>query len=154
MICKAIFIGVVATVFMDLVAMARRRLFGTPSLDYALLGRWVGHLPKRRLIHRPIGQSPAIPGEKALGWAAHYLTGILFGAVFLSVADTPAGPVAPILFGAATVLAPFLLLQPGMGAGLAARRMPSPWRARARSLLTHVTFGLGLWIGILLLGGA
>lgn len=156
-IYQAVFVGVVATIVMDLMAGVRRSLWGTPSLDYALLGRWIGHLPKGQWIHRPIGESPTIPKERALGWAVHYLTGILFAAIFLSVFEAPTGPVAPVLFGIATVVAPFLLLQPGMGAGLAARRTAAPWTARARSLLTHITFGIGLWIGIGLwagLGGA
>ena len=49
-------------------------------------------------------------------------------------------------FGVMTVLAPFLILQPGMGAGVAARKTPQPNVARLRSLLAHFSFGLGLWI--------
>lgn len=158
MILDAILVGVVATGVMDLVALAQSRLFGIPSLDYAMLGRWLAHMPRGRLIHRSIGQSPRIRGEAAMGWSAHYLTGILFTAAFFSLMGqdwTPgAKPVAPVIFGMATVVAPFLLLQPGMGAGLAARRTSSPWRSRARSLQAHATFGLGIWIGSLLLVSA
>lgn len=41
--------------------------------------------------------------------------------------------------------APFLLMQPGMGAGIAASRTPRPTIARLHSLLTHAIFGLGLY---------
>jgi hypothetical protein len=47
--------------------------------------------------------------------------------------------------GIGTVAAPFLLMQPGMGAGLAARRSPRPAAARLHSLVTHAVFGLGLY---------
>ncbi|MEW6332336.1 MAG: DUF2938 family protein, partial [Pseudomonadota bacterium] len=41
--------------------------------------------------------------------------------------------------------APFLVMQPGMGAGIAARRTPRPAAARVQSLVTHAIFGLGLY---------
>lgn len=92
-----------------------------------------------------------------IGWAAHYLIGVLFAAVYLALPEAQAqlaqGPIAPVLFGLVTVAAPFLLLQPGMGAGIAARRLPFPWTARRRSLFAHAVFGFGLWIGYLFLAG-
>ena len=39
---------------------------------------------------------------------------------------------------------PFLILQPGMGAGIASRRTPRPGAARLRNLVNHGSFGLGL----------
>ena len=47
--------------------------------------------------------------------------------------------------GIGSVAAPFLLMQPGMGLGIAARRMPHPGAARLRSLVTHLLFGIGLY---------
>lgn len=151
MIWQAVFIGIIATAVMDLIALVQRRVYGTLGLNYALVGRWLGHLPAGKLVHRKISDSTAIPGEAVIGWAAHYLTGLLFAAIFLALTGPGAFfatlPFAALFFGAVTVAAPFLILQPGMGAGLAARHMPSPWAARARSLFAHVTFGLGLWLG-------
>ncbi|MCZ3133241.1 DUF2938 domain-containing protein, partial [Acinetobacter baumannii] len=65
-----------------------------------------------------------------------------------------------LIVGLASVVFPFLLMQPGMGAGIAARRTPRPGVARLRSLVTHAVFGLGLyasghvlqWVGGLLGG--
>ncbi|MDF3939614.1 DUF2938 family protein, partial [Achromobacter denitrificans] len=45
-----------------------------------------------------------------------------------------------------SVAAPFLILQPGMGAGIAASRVPKPNTARARSLMAHASFGVGLYL--------
>lgn len=60
--------------------------------------------------------------------------------------------IAPaLLFGAVSVLTPFLILQPGLGAGIAASRTPKPNVARARSLVTHLMFGLGLYLSALAL---
>jgi hypothetical protein len=52
-----------------------------------------------------------------------------------------------LLVGVATVAAPFLVMQPGMGAGIAASRTPRPGAARLQSLVTHTVFGLGLYAG-------
>ena len=37
-------------------------------------------------------------------------------------------------------------MQPGMGAGVAASRKENPNTARMQSLLTHMAFGLGLYV--------
>ncbi|MCG8610406.1 MAG: DUF2938 domain-containing protein, partial [Pseudomonadales bacterium] len=47
--------------------------------------------------------------------------------------------------GIGTILAPFLLMQPGMGAGIAASRTPNPTASRIQSLITHSVFGVGLF---------
>lgn len=150
-ILHALFVGVFATGFMDIVALVQKRFMGIPALNYAMVGRWIGHIRHGQIIHRPIGKSPPIPNEAVLGWAAHYLTGVLFAATLLFLsrpewAQSP-GLAWPVIFGVATVAAPFLVLQPGMGAGLAARKTPTPWVARLRSVSAHFAFGIGLWLG-------
>lgn len=148
-IADAVAIGVGATIFMDLAGLARRHLFGTPLADYALVGRWVGAMPRGRFIHRPIAASPPLWGEAVIGWCVHYLTGIVFAAVLLALAGESWARHPTILpalaVGIASVAAPFLLMQPGMGLGIAARRTPNPAAARRRSLATHALFGIGLY---------
>jgi hypothetical protein len=148
-LASAIAIGAGATAFMDLAVLVRKHSFGTPSADYALVGRWLTHMPRGRFIHRPIAASPAMRGERAIGWIAHYGTGVLFAGVLLAIAGEgwvrhPA--VLPALaVGIGSVAAPFLLMQPGMGLGAAARLTPHPVAARLRSLVTHLLFGVGLY---------
>ncbi|WP_345886297.1 DUF2938 domain-containing protein [Shewanella algae] len=152
---NALLLGVGATLVMDIWALAQKMLLGIPSLSYPMVGRWIGHLPKGKLIHSPIGVSAAIKGEAWLGWGAHYLIGIIFAAILLAICGSQwlqAPKIMPaLLLGIISVLAPFLILQPGLGAGLAARRTPAPWTARGRSLLAHTVFGLGLYLTALLL---
>ncbi|MBB2971537.1 DUF2938 domain-containing protein [Mesorhizobium sp. RMAD-H1] len=149
----ALLIGGGATLFMDLWAALQKRLFGLKPLDYRLLGRWIGHLRHGRFMHENIIAAPPVRSEAALGWFAHYLTGVAFAAVLLVVSGlewarnpTP-GPA--LLVGIATVAAPFLILQPGMGAGIAARRTPRPNVSRLRSFITHLSFGIGLYAAAL-----
>ena len=144
------FIGAGATLVVDLWAIARKRLLGIPPPDYGLVGRWLAHMAlSGRFRHDRISASPAVRGERLIGWTAHYLTGISFAALLPAIwgsewiRQPKIGPA--LLVGVGTVAAPFLLMQPGMGAGIAASLTPRPATARLQSLVTHTIFGLGLY---------
>ncbi|MEP0070471.1 DUF2938 domain-containing protein [Pyruvatibacter sp.] len=151
----AVLIGGGATVVMDVWALFMKSAFGIPSLDYRMVGRWIGHLPRGRVMHSPIGASPAIGGEKTLGWTAHYAIGVGFAWMLLLIVglDWAQEPtVLPALVtGLVTLVAPFFILQPGMGAGIAAAKTPAPRTARLRSLMAHLSFGIGLYLAALAL---
>jgi len=146
---QAALIGSGATVVMDAWGIARRRLLGIPTMNYGLVGRWLAYLPRGRFYHDPIAKAPPVRGELAIGWIAHYAIGIAFAAALLAIwglewAQRPTlGPA--LALGIGTVAAPFFVLQPGMGAGIAASRTPRPNAARLQSLVTHAVFGLGLF---------
>jgi Protein of unknown function (DUF2938) len=148
-VLSAVVIGAGATAIMDLWAVARKRLRGVASADYGLVGRWLGHMLKGRFRHHSISAASPMPGERLIGWTAHYLVGIAFAFVLLTTwgmdwVDRPTiGPA--LIVGIGSVAAPFLFMQPGMGAGVAASRTPNPTAARLRSLTTHAVFGLGLY---------
>ena len=152
---SALFIGAGATLTTDLWAIARGRLFGVPAPDWGLVGRWLGHMARGRFRHERIATAEPVRGERAIGWTAHYLIGIAFAGGLLAIcglAWARQPTLAPALaFGIATVAAPFLLMQPGMGAGIAASRTPRPNSARLQSLVTHAVFGLSLYAAGLVL---
>ncbi|MDP9602339.1 UNVERIFIED_ORG: hypothetical protein J2W38_002126 [Variovorax paradoxus] len=159
LLASVLLTGVGATAVMDLWAIARRRLLGVPSLDYALVGRWLAYLPRGRFRHNPIAASPPVRSERLIGWVAHYGIGVAFAAVLLAgwgpawTSHPTLGPA--MIVGIGSVAAPFLVMQPGMGAGIAASRTPRPMVARLHSLVTHAVFGLGLhaagWVASLAL---
>ncbi|MFJ4371378.1 DUF2938 domain-containing protein [Pseudomonas japonica] len=143
-------IGIAATVLMDGWTLLLKRL-GVATLDYAMLGRWAGHLLRGQVHHAGIARAEPVSHERAWGWALHYAVGLLFAAGLLLVvgegwlqAPTP-GPA--LIFGLVTVLLPWCVMQPAMGAGFFASRTPTPWRNRLRSLGTHGVFGVGLYLG-------
>lgn len=144
-----VFTGMGATMVMDGWGVARKPLLGVPPPDYSMVGRWIGHMAHGRFRHDRIATASPIAGERVLGWSIHYLTGVAFAAALIWIVgfDWLRHPtLAPALaFGIVTVVAPFLLMQPGMGAGVAASRTPHPGSARLQSLITHAVFGLGLW---------
>jgi hypothetical protein len=145
----AFVVGVGATALMDLWAIVRRRAFGIALPDYGLVGRWFAHLVRGRWRHESIKASPDIRGERVIGWVAHYVIGVVFAGLLLAawglewVRQPTLGPA--LLVGIGTVAAPFLIMQPVMGAGIAASRTPRPATARLQSLITHAIFGLGLY---------
>ena len=144
------FIGVGATAIMDLWGLLRKLLFGGKSLDYALVGRWIAYMPQGRFRHDAIAAAPAKQGELLIGWTAHYAIGIAFAGLLITLSGTAwiANPtLAPALaVGVGTVVVPFFLLQPALGAGVAASRTPNPTAARVQSLITHAVFGAGLYV--------
>jgi hypothetical protein len=148
-------IGIGATLLMDIWTVLRRRLLGVPALDYALLGRWLGHMPRGRFHHAAIGKAAPVPGERALGWIAHYFTGIVFALALLALTGASwlcqPSPLPALLFGVVTVAMPFLLMQPAFGLGIAAAKTANPAKARLHSLITHGIFGLGLYLSAMAL---
>lgn len=142
--------GLGATAAMDIWALVRRRLLGTPLPNYGLVGRWIGHMPRGRLVHQRIAAAPAVPGERTIGWVAHVTIGVAFAALVPAIFGNAwlgePSLIPALLVGIGTVAAPLLVMQPAMGAGIAARRLPNPRAARLQSLVTHTVFGLGLYL--------
>lgn len=147
-------IGAGATAAMDMWLAVLGRL-GVPTLNLALIGRWVGHWPRGVFLHQSIGKAAPVKGELALGWVTHYATGVAFAAILVVIVgmEWSRNPsLAPALgLGLATVAAPWFLMQPAMGAGIASSKTPAPARNRARSIANHTVFGLGLYLSAHLL---
>ena len=150
---RVLLVGIGATAVLDTWLFLLARL-GVPVLNFAFIGRWVGHLPRGKFAHAAIGRAQPIPGELPLGWITHYAIGIGFAAVLLGWQGVPwarqptLGP--GLLVGVCTVLAPLFVLQPAMGAGFASSKTPTPAKNVLRSVANHAVFGLGLYLSSLL----
>lgn len=154
-VVRIVLVGVGATVVMDVWLMLLKRM-GVQTLNFALIGRWVGHLLRGTFAHPSIGKAPPIPAELVLGWLTHYavgiaFTGLLIGLRGLAWMQTPS--LLPALgVGVCTVAAPLFVMQPAMGMGIAASKAPSPWENRMRSTVNHTVFGLGLYLSAVVIG--
>jgi hypothetical protein len=152
LVLRAILIGIGATLVMDAWALLLRR-FGIPSLNFAFLGRWLGHLRHGRWMHQSIAKAAPVRGELAIGWFAHYSIGVTFAALLLSIfgakwARSPS--LLPALaIGIATVAAPLLVLQPALGAGVASSKTSAPVLNCMKSVVTHTVYGCGLYLAAL-----
>jgi hypothetical protein len=154
LLLPAIALGVVGSALMDAWSAVLRRRFGIATLDYRLLGRWIGHMPEGRFVHERIAAAEPVPGERVLGYAAHYAIGITFAWVLLVIVgpDWLASPaIWPALaIGLGTIVAPWFVMQPAMGAGIAGSKTADPTATRLRNLGTHTVYGVGLYLGALL----
>lgn len=139
---SVLLVGIGATAATDLWALARKRLLGVAPPDFGLVGRWLAGMPHGRFRHESIAAAPAVRGERLLGWIAHYLIGIGFAGLLLGIwgIEWIRHPtfLPALLVGIATVAAPILVMQPGMGLGFSAGRA-------MHSLVTHLVFGVGLY---------
>jgi hypothetical protein len=151
----AILIGIGATLVMDGWAAVQKRVFAVPSLDYGLVGRWIGHFPGGHFIHESIRKASPVRCEAVIGWAAHYAIGIVWAGILLGVwgLDWARQPtlLPALIVGIGTILGPFFIMQPAFGIGVAASNLPEPWTARFFSFVAHTSFAVGLYVSALLL---
>lgn len=149
-------VGIGATAIMDAWLMVLKRM-GVQTLNFALIGRWAGHLFHSTVAHQSIAKASPIPGELALGWLTHYAVGIGFAALLVAVqgvAWMQAPAILPALaVGLCTVAFPLFVMQPAMGLGIAASKTPTPWKNCMRSMTNHTVFGLGLYLSAVVIAG-
>lgn len=146
---RLVLIGLGATLVMDLWLWTLGRL-GVRTLDFAMLGRWLGYARRGRYAHAAIAKAEPMRGERALGWVIHYAVGLALAATLIVLkgrgwlhAPTVG---AALAFGLATVVLPLLVVQPALGAGFASARTATPLRNVFKSFVTHGVFGAGLYL--------
>lgn len=146
---KTLAAGIGATALMDVWAVLLNRVFGLALPNWALVGRWFAHVPRGTLFHKDIGHAKPVGSELAIGWAAHYATGIVYAAALVAIAGAQwlAAPtfLPAFILGMVTVGAGWFLLHPGMGAGWASSLKPNPWKIRFLNILAHTVFGFGMF---------
>ena len=152
---QGVLIGVIATVGMDIWAAIVKQVLRLPTADWAMVGRWFGHMSRGKFVHRPISESAPIPHELVIGWIGHYVTGIVYGLAYLYIVQIllPTGPSlnSALIFGLITLAAPWFIMQPAMGAGVFATKTPRPSLMRLINLSMHAIFGVSLYVGWLLI---
>ena len=156
-ILSAILMGLGATLTFDLWGMFLKQAFKVTPSSICLVGRWLRYMPAGTFKHSNIVSAPQKSAECTVGWIAHYLIGITFASGFVALVGNTwlqhPTPLPAIVFGVATVLAPFFIMQPSMGLGFAASKTSNPTQARLRSLMNHTAFGIGLYLFGVLVNG-
>ena len=149
LLLKGVVIGTGATVLMDLWAIFLWKALGQARPNWAPVGRWFRHLANGTVFHEDISKAEPYAHELALGWAGHYAVGILYGVILALLAGS-AWFAAPTflpawILGLVTVGAGWFLLQPGLGIGVAASKLPNASKVRALNLISHTVFAIGLY---------
>lgn len=142
--------GLGATLAMDLWALAMNRICGVGLPNWGNVGRWTVQVGRGKVFHDDINLVAPVQGEVQIGWAFHYVVGLIYG-VILALIMGPNWLLAPTflpawIFAIMTIGAGWFILQPGLGIGFAASKTPSPWTVRGLGLVAHTVFGIGLWV--------
>jgi hypothetical protein len=144
-------VGIVATFATDLWQRLLQAIAGLPPANWGLVGRWVACFRRGIFVHRPITATPRVRGEVAIGWGFHYAVGIAYAALYLAIMRLGfgSGPtlISALAFAIALLVAPWFVMQPALGLGFMAARMPHPAGVRAINVSVHTVFGLGLYLG-------
>jgi hypothetical protein len=142
-------VGIGATAVMDAWLLVLARL-GVPTTSFALVGRWVGHLPRGQFAHAAISKAEPVEFELGLGWLTHYLIGIAYAGLLVAVQGTAwlerPTYLPALVVGLVTVAAPWFVMQPAMGSGFLASKTPAPLTNCLRNLANHAVFGTGLFL--------
>jgi len=151
---QGVLIGVIATIGMDIWAVIVKHVLRLPTADWAMVGRWFGHMPRGVFVHHPVSGAAPIANELAIGWIGHYVTGVVYGLAYLYIVQVllSSSPslISALVFGLVTLVAPWFIMQPAMGAGVFATRTPRPSVMRLVNLSMHAVFGAALYVGWLL----
>jgi hypothetical protein len=106
-----------------------------------MVGRWVSHMRPGRFVHEKLGQAAPVSGELAIGWIVHYVIGIAYGLLLVVLwgADWLRQPtiLPPMILALGLLVAPYFVMMPGMGSGIARAKTPKPNVTRLKSAVGH-----------------
>ncbi|MDO6561966.1 DUF2938 family protein [Amphritea sp. 1_MG-2023] len=149
-VMKILILGVFATAMIDMWVICSHKALKLPKTNWAMVGRWLGHMPKGTLVHRSIASSAAVKYERFMGWAFHYIIGVVYAYIYVVFVIWGLGAstlLSAWLFGLITILAGWLILQPSLGLGICASKAPQPNIMRLQNLAIHTVFGVALYYG-------
>ena len=153
---QTVLIGVVSTVSLDLLSAVAYRLRLTAALSQNLIGRWFALVARAQPLQADIARVPAVNHELAIAIPVHYAIGVTLASLYVwgtSQLGWPTRSLALALaFGLSTSILPWLLMFPAMGYGFFGAHGPSGTRLFLSSLINHACFGLGIWIGVVMIG--
>ena len=146
---KATLVGVGGTIILDLYALMMSRVLGVPATNWAMVGRWFGNMAHGQFVQVAMSEAAPVKRELAIGWIAHYAIGIGYGLLLLALwgkvwLERPT-LLPPMILAWVLLVAPYLMMMPGMGMGIAGSRTPKPNVTRLKSVMGHSVFGLGMY---------
>lgn len=142
--------GIFATLVFDIWQRALQAATGIPATNWGMIGRWFGHIPRGRLVHASIGEAAPVANEAAIGWIMHYLIGLGYGVVYVGMMTALFGGPTLLngfLFGLASVVIPWFMMQPCMGLGMMGAKAANPNIPRYGALAAHCIYGVALYAG-------
>ncbi|MFC1557073.1 DUF2938 family protein [candidate division KSB1 bacterium] len=148
-IMQGVFVGVAATVTMDVLGNISRRIGLSAGAKGQWVGRWYLGIARGQFVHSNIAETPEQAGEKRAALVGHYIIGIalavlyVLGAGWLSV--SPSMLLVALGYGLATCVFPWFLVYPALGLGSFGLKGPRELKLFTTSLINHLFYGFGLW---------
>ncbi|MCW8985742.1 MAG: DUF2938 domain-containing protein [Thermoanaerobaculales bacterium] len=142
-------VGVAATVTMDVLGSASRRIGLTAGAKGQWVGRWYLGIARGQFVHSNISAAAEQAGENRAALVGHYAIGIalavfyVVGAGWLGI--SPGAFLVALGYGLATCVFPCFLVYPALGFGLFGFRGPPELKLFTTSLMNHLYYGFGLW---------
>ncbi|WP_349295478.1 DUF2938 family protein (plasmid) [Thioclava sp. 'Guangxiensis'] len=149
-------VGIGSTIALDLWGVFTGKIGWMPGTHWPSVGRWIQGLPAGRLVFDGSDTRPFTSSEAATGWIFHYLIGLGYALVIPLVwgTDFIAAPTFLPFFWIGIVistLAGLVILMPGMGGGVFARKLPNTAGMIAYVLVAHVVFAIAQYLLALML---
>jgi Protein of unknown function (DUF2938) len=146
---KATLVGIGGTIVLDLYALMMSRVLGASATNWAMVGRWFGNMAHGQFVQIAMSEAAPSKGELAIGWIAHYAIGICYGLLLSALwgkvwLDRPT-LLPPLILAWVLLAAPYLIMMPGMGMGIAGSRTSKPNITRLKSVMGHSVFGIGMY---------
>ena len=151
-----IVVGCLSVAVLDLWQRLAHRLGGLPPTNWAVVGRWLLMLLRQGvLFNTGLAQAPQLPRERLIGWVFHYIIGVVYVWIYVTLWQPNWGldnPLADgLLFGAVSAVVPWLFFMPATGAGLFGSRTPRPVFVSLSALVVHAIFGVAIGVFSVLL---
>src|SRR5215472_2242919 len=118
---RSVFVGILATITMDVLSVTALKLGLIAFLPPRLTGRWFASMARGQFLHIDIGRVPPINHEMAIAVPMHYTVGITLALLYLLLVSalrlSPRNLIVALAFALCTNLLPWLLMFPAMGYG-------------------------------------
>ena len=144
-------VGVGSTIALDLWGILTAQIGWMPGTHWPSVGRWLVGLATGKLIFDGSETRPFTAFESALGWIFHYAVGLFYAAMFpifwgVGFIEAPV-PFPFILIGVIiSTLAGLMILMPGMGGGVFARRVPNTAGMIIYVIIAHIVFAIAQYL--------
>lgn len=148
-------VGVISTLFMDLLTAVAMGLRLVAPLSPNLIGRWFASVARAQPFHANITRSATVNRELLIALPTHYAIGVVLAALYIwgtGQLGWPRNLGAALTFGLCTSVLPWFLMFPAMGFGFFGAHGPDGTRLFVSSFASHAFFGVGLWIGVRAMG--
>lgn len=116
---RSVFVGILATITMDVLSVAALKLGLIAFLPPRLTGRWFASMARGQFLHSDIGRGPPINHEMAIAIPMHYGVGITLALSYLlpvsALRLSPRNLIVALAFALCTNLLLWLLMFPAIG---------------------------------------